>query len=112
MREKYLESIRKACVAANPEISMCQRCEKSPPIQSDFCGDGLAHIIQNRPIRLADMLLAIGDTGYSNALLSAMIHKDGTFGILGVVWDLFKDLDGQSDPTVKFIASLLTGDTV
>lgn len=68
------------------------------------------HNVPNEEERftLADILLAMSKTGYGNTLLTAMIHKDGDFGILDVVWDLRKDnLNEQSDETIDFIHQII-----
>lgn len=64
--------------------------------------------ILGRPIRLADILLAISKTGLVSSLLSCMVHKDGTFTCLDFSWNLKDDsLDQQSPETLAFLINLL-----
>lgn len=98
--------IREACIRANPEINMCQRCENGVPIHSDFCKDGLAHLIVHRKVRLADVLLAYKESkrgevlgqGKRETMILRIVYK----------WDLKKDsLESQSPETLSFLSSLL-----
>lgn len=74
-----------------------------------------ASIVDNRlneldlgTIYLSDILLALSKTGYGNALLGVMIHKDGEFGILDFLWNCNKNsLAEQSDDCKVSIANLL-----
>lgn len=91
-----LDLIREACVKANPEIvvwspTVNEKERKAP-----------------RPIRLADVLLAIPE-GF--ALDSQGYFCEGDYnGYVpnGLKWNLRNDsLESQSKDTIKFIASLL-----
>lgn len=57
-------------------------------------------------ITLADILCAIGNNGFSNALLSCMVHSDNTFGLLDIVWNLTTDYDGQTQETKESIGKI------
>lgn len=95
MKDSLLEQVRRAVIAVVPEI----HSTFTRPERWEY----------DRPITLADVLQAIGKAGYSNALLTCMIHKDDTFGILDVAWDLTKSLDEQEpevlDPLHKILCT-------
>lgn len=113
MREKHLESIRKACVAANAENDgtfNCDNCER-PML---------------RPLRLADVLLAMGkrknvepltvdeygnfEIGHKKQYVTVREHPHLS---KEAKWNLRDDrLEALKDEDLAFIASLLTGDTV
>lgn len=93
MQEQNIETIRKACIAANPEI-----------VQPVYDG---ANTYIDRPIHLADVLLAMDerlDTPFfpdANEWELFLFHK----------WNLHKDtLTDQSDETLSFLAKLLTNE--
>lgn len=108
MREKHLEVIRAACIKANPEI------EKRERVLAEF-GAGYFH-----PIRLADVLLAIGgEKGQTKGLvvntlgqMTVMELIEGGLAVRSlpdiiVEWNLRRDdLTQQSDECVAFVASL------
>lgn len=98
---KPVDIIRAAAIAVNPEIEKEYYGYFDKFGVLDWGDYGI------RPIRLTDVLLALSKTGYANALLTMMIHKDGAFGILDIVWDLRADLDGQSETTKISLAELL-----
>lgn len=100
MREQHIEVVRKACVAANPEIVESHQGEEDGEI---------VWIEIFRPIRLADVLLAMGRKWRING---SGYFDDGTGKVLGTpdpYWNLCaNDLTQQSDETLKFLADLLT----
>lgn len=137
-----LETIRAACIKANPEIVELKfGCEVSyegwecilldVPRQNpamwvlaqsktlpDEETDGEVYIpdceIIGRPIRLADVLLAIGkdekDIYFKNSDTTIpkwkIIHSDITGSSIG--WNLLKDdLTLQSDETIDFLSTLI-----
>ena len=87
-----IDKIREACIKANPEIE--QICG----------GEDVAHFCPNcsnkigRPIRLADVLLAIGEVRPD--FLLAVGHPAN--------WNLKDDnLENQSEETIGFIHNLI-----
>lgn len=124
MREQNIEVIRKACVAANPEIMElkfgCEmRCKgkmlryigkdngSSALIVDDgslLFVDAIGEVeILGHPIRLADVLEAARKVGYNST-------EDWLAVITGIVtrYDLHKDsLTDQSDVCLAFLAALL-----
>jgi hypothetical protein len=138
--KNQIEDIRKACVEANPDILKLEfGCEVewdgsffflqqnkrdaymffSPNECDTFCVD--LHIVDNevcedgfkiigRPIRLADILVAIS----KRDTVIYSIHTDGTFltksGDTGVKYNLpADDITLQSPETISFIHNLLYG---
>jgi hypothetical protein len=93
------ETIKKRIQELCPDVMpMCERCENAVPITSDFCKDGLTHLIQQRRITLAVVLRAIGDK---------KLRKDDAWEIV-CLWNLEHDnFDQQSDECKQFIGSLL-----
>jgi hypothetical protein len=131
-RTDNIAAIRAACIKANPEIEgksghcICGHefwCHAQHNVskkefenrKSDLYKPDCTHCVCTnyhqligRPIRLADVLLAIGDIPHTHFL------KDDTYGIHGdaakivLDWRLrTDDLEQQSDTTLSFIASLL-----
>lgn len=108
--QEKIEAIRKACAKANPEI-IVEGCESgiSPCAcwwHKNYPPDGNKF----RPIRLADVLLAIDDKSsrerYTVDCLGGF-KKVGTKWII-CNWNLRKDsLEEQSEETVAFIYDLL-----
>lgn len=92
---KDIEIIREACIKANPELNLDDHC---------YCGRGFEKVI-----RLADVLLAIGNTGGSGYGIKGDISKGaGTLEIASnIFWNLREDLEGQPPETLSFLASLL-----
>ena len=97
-----LQQIREACIKANMEgFGMVGKVEISPYM---------------RPVRLADVLLAMSQTGTvtkgANFLVNVVEigHGVGGSGLFqDVRWNLKDDnLDNQSSETIDFIHSLLT----
>lgn len=55
------ERLREECNKRLPERTpKCVRCENIVPKHSDFCRDGLAHLIENRPLSITDVLRVLG----------------------------------------------------
>jgi hypothetical protein len=102
-RDQQLETIRQACIKANKEIVTTHLpTEKFNPYETE------------RPIRLADVLLAIGD---NNPKVNG-IRANGGFMRIGrfqqrntnytLFWNLrTDDLTAQSNDTIEFLANLL-----
>jgi hypothetical protein len=98
MNEK-LEAIRRKCIEANPEIEI---------IDSRI---GLRQII-GRPIRLADVLLAINNPNAVGLLTGVSGVNDDYSGNLEYedepLWNLrADDLNSQSEETIEFLVGLL-----
>ena len=93
---KNLQIVRGAVIKANPEI-MEIRVRKLCK-EHGFGNDKCHCIARQRPIRLADVLLAIGEIRPD--FLLAVGHLAS--------WNLRKDnLEEQSEETINFLASLL-----
>lgn len=105
-----LEAIQRACIAANPEIVIEERehysGEQEPAIEAVI-----------RTIRLADILLAIGEKiGLGGDVIA--VDSDGTFhqendvgdfSCKNVNWNLRQDdLTKQSPECIDFLSELLT----
>lgn len=95
-KEENIEIVRAACVAANPTIlkNDCRLCE------GEYDGE--------RPIRLADVLLAIRDNTGMNR---PHVHINGEGLEIGHsrFWNCRKDdLTEQSEETLHFLATLLS----
>lgn len=131
MRDEQIAAIRAACIKANPEIekewSDCKvcsgvgftaeheggqacyegECNNCPvQVQCDPCmGSGK---VLGRPIRLADVLLAIREI--KRPIAQAMVNTwwDRQERKLLETYDLMHDnLTAQSDETLSFLAKLL-----
>ena len=130
-----LEIIRKACIKANPEImELGEGCIVKyrgfhPMVIGRYearsiADDGIVEIngeeyevenILGRPIRLADVLLALKDKNKLGERIA--VNQDGEFILTttkenwffyGEKWDLKNDnLESQSEETIKFLANLL-----
>lgn len=91
-RQQQIEIIRKACAAANPQVEILMGQEMS--------------VYYIRPIRLADVLSAIGN-------VDARVKVDGDkLKVFAdetmLTWNLRKDdLTEQSDECVEFLAEIL-----
>jgi hypothetical protein len=107
MCDQHIAAIRAACIKANPEI------EKT--VGWGRHGDRL---IDDRPIRLADVLLAIGEKAKSVGIDGFVeVDQYGTFWMSArivenemrqVNWNLRQDdLTLQSDECITFLASEL-----
>lgn len=118
--QQKLEAIRKACVAANPSITIEQTALERV---SEICfeltlgeEDGLSTMPDtNRPIRLADVLLALNqksETHWYWSVNTTGAWFDGRQSVTHILceWDLRNDdLSKQSEETVDFIHGLLEG---
>jgi hypothetical protein len=119
--EQNIEIIRKACIEANPDIKSKYHVSTGNNLRCSLCGEldnyDNAGKCQNgviRPIRLADILLAIAKFGDYYT-----IDVDGRFifgkewikesnDVLALTWNLRKDsLTDQSEETITFLANLL-----
>ncbi len=134
--ENKIETIRRACIAANPSIlDLVFGCKVKralsegggfecsvigldgntalvsyAPYQENYEGrhyDKIEHLeIIGRPIRLADVLLAIKSPFYINAYgqMESMGKDNG-----GISWDLkHDDLNLQTQKTINFLYDLLS----
>jgi hypothetical protein len=98
-----LQFIREKCIAANPEIRVDDHC---------FCGRTF-----DRPIRLADVLLAIGkhlEIAYAcdeaGWFWKDNDEGDGDWNLIGSSgrWNLrADDLEKQREETINFLYKLL-----
>ncbi len=136
--KEKLEAIRQACIKANPEIVELKfGClisgfghHRSPVVCLDKDYTAFLHaptLITNdktknvqanyeiigRPIRLADVLLALHRTSRTqnvsiNTLVGTMMNHNFTRDDLNKHWDFYKDsLDEQPEETISFIYELL-----
>lgn len=131
-----IQFIREKCIAANPEIVELKcGCEASDRYGNDWVYNGwewwgkeklMKNIgtelaIVGRPIRLADVLLAIHGRYHHGDVVDVRILPSGTFQKMytgtvmpgdwdyGPVWNLrADDLEKQSEETINFLAELLT----
>lgn len=100
-----IDLIRQKCVEANPEIEIWEEGDNVPDV---------------RPIRLADVLLAIGKIDRLNVDVPQVVFVSarGYFSMLtvqhtidvnyGKQWNLQKDsLEEQDEETLAFLADLL-----
>ena len=113
-----LEKIRAKVILAVPELAYECDCEATESNPEAVCKNALSNI-PCRPIRLADVLLAIDKVvgGYAYAvsedghiLLQHKVDELGriTFEGTGVYWNLRKDsLEDQSPEVINFISSIL-----
>lgn len=121
-----LEIIRAACVKANPEIEIDEwfvcpihgRID-SPIGHSTGCRENVHTEPEYRPIRLADVLLAVRETNQSWYVRNDGVFfewekftdgGDGHHGVKSsyIVWNLrTDDLEQQSPETLAFLANLL-----
>jgi len=99
MNNQKLELIRQKCIEAHGE------CEH--PINAGArCQFGCC---QNRPIRLADVLLAIEPGIYLDVSGGFFKHDARGVRIYFAIWNLRKDdLNSQSEETIDFLAGVLT----
>lgn len=109
----HLESIRGACIEANPEIEK-QKCVMCGYVDCDRSTTGCPAYI-GRPIRLADILIAL-ETYSILGGWQFMVDVCGDFYALPdgnnpqikSRWNLRKDnLEDQSEECLAFLASLL-----
>lgn len=102
-KQEKLEAIRGVCIAANSDIER--------PAGRGRHGDFL---VEDRPVRLADILLAIEKTkeGTEVAIDTMgefrMRDRDGYHETQQIWWNLYKDnINDQSDEFINFAYSLL-----
>jgi hypothetical protein len=107
-RDEQLAAIRQKCIAANPNILCCDVCGKE---YQDSCFINHAGQKMRRPIRLADVLLAmIAHSHYpkmetsGTALVFFALDNETVLGTYDLRTD---DLTQQSEETVAFIHSLI-----
>jgi hypothetical protein len=108
--EQQKEIILKACVAANPEIWI-----QLGSVENDRIGLTLYNEEYTgfRPIRLADVLLALGGRNEHDIGKVVGLEMDGdiygpTLATTKPLWDFHSDdLEHQSPPTIAFLANLL-----
>lgn len=92
-RDQQITAIRAACIKANPDTGWS-------PLQYMLGGE-VGRVA--RPIRLADVLLAITNLGRPLATRGRSLMIDAL-----VYWDLMQDdLTQQSDECVAYLAHLL-----
>lgn len=121
-RQEQLDLIRQKCIEINPSI-LCVDCEGvGYQVEGDHNGEPVQ--VQcpchERPIRLADILLAIESSflAASKNVEEVVIAETGSFGVVRnetqqvawhpIYWKLRKDnLTEQSDECIKFLAELL-----
>jgi hypothetical protein len=123
-RDQKIADIRAACIKASPEIrELCTNCQerlengkhKYGPTRIGTIGCSEKHV-HFRPIRLADVLLAID----KNDEVVVNVDTEGVFAYWksppkgggnyrrGATWNLRKDdLTQQSDECISFLAELL-----
>lgn len=111
-----LEKIRTRCIEANPDglysVWVCTECHRiyekaQEESVCEECPDGYLEL-KERPIRLADVLLAM-ERFAPNVML---IHTSGTFYVSNhrqeSAWNLSTDdLEAQSPETIEFIGKVL-----
>lgn len=104
MEDKTKAKIQELCPDVMPT---CERCENAVPITSDFCKDGLAHLIQQRRITLAVVLRAMSKVGVMTRGANALINIIDV-NAPDIRWNLEHDnYDQQSEETKRFIGELL-----
>jgi hypothetical protein len=113
-RDQHLQTIREACIKVSPN----GQWKEVGSITNDADGNLVVNL-QDRRIRLADVLLAIWQVNPANRT-NVVVESAGTFVItswhgvessrsLGPEWNLPKDdLTQQSDECLAFLADLLT----
>lgn len=131
-RSQQIEVIRAACVKANPEIDSsvphCGSCLDEKDLGygdgMDFCCCLAPHVKHPRPVRLADVLLAIkqkdtdmertveemfgGGGAVCNYLYSALQAFASMASIRKEFWNLHSDdLTLQNDDTISFLYELV-----
>jgi hypothetical protein len=123
-RDQKIADIRAAAIKANPEIdkelSVCPEClgnghPTGAHMDTPCNCPGSVGILEGRPIRLADVLLAIGHIIKARGSQFGFITVDsygciwkGTPHEIACEWNLRKnDLTEQSDECISFLAELL-----
>lgn len=107
-KKENIEIIRKACVAANPQVGNYDVCPCGMSDCQNF-RDGRI----DAPIRLADVLLAVPHLKPKDHrnIVRGQAESVGNVGFMTVIceWNLRKDdLTEQSDECLTFLADLLT----
>ena len=116
-RDQQLAAIRAACIRANPEIIersyyLCATCQmkfSSLGMHNRACKGGATKHDKLRPIRLADVLLALGNKQYEVSLGGrlAVFFKPLTDKEI-FAWRIHKDdLAQQIEECVAYLAQLL-----
>lgn len=98
------EAIRQKCIKANPNrIHFC--CKYGTYDDNEFCDYCLEHA---RPIRLADILLAIDEKNRVAGMKGwNLITVDAAFKIISLYDLRADDLEQQSEETINFLYKLL-----
>lgn len=105
MQDKIKKRIQELVPSVMPR---CERCEMVVPIGSDFCKDGLAHLVQQRKITLAVVLMAIQKLFREGTLQGGYNNTIIAFGDTAWRWNLEKDnYDDQTQETRDFIGVIL-----
>ena len=99
-----LKALRELIIAANPK-------QLSRSIIPDNCGCSTVIFTLPEPITLAEILMAIDFGGFTiRTNKKEMIFRLNT-GFLGqdiiIIWDLSKDLGGQSPETIQKLLTLM-----
>lgn len=99
-REQQIAAIRAACIKANPEI-VAQTYRGSE-------NTGYEIEITDRPIRLADVLLALPDDSFGWGGISRKYLFFNSDASRSAEWNLrTDDLTAQTDECIAFIHSLI-----
>ncbi len=94
-RSQNLEVVRKACVEANPNKNW-MRIDNGREYEEE-------------PVRLADVMNTLNRDGRFERRSGSSVRfyfyrsRDAAF-----IWNLLKDLDGQTDSTLQFLADILS----
>lgn len=110
-----IEKLKEKIIAANPEIigdwSGCEVCGT----MCGICDDRFFKEKIGRPIRLADVLLAMKNDNIPLVEEDSWNVKVGTYDVATLIqiWNLKDDnLDEQSIETIQFLYDLLVGGDV
>lgn len=117
--EKQKEEIRSACIKANPEIETDWTATTVLGTSPEHYPARKGIVVKGRPIRLADVLLAIykkaqtlavGDVVMNDGQPAHAIHwRDEKWMDVLYKWNLYEDdLDKQRDVAVSLIHGLIT----
>lgn len=106
-----ITKLKEAIQQANPEIMTAQHNECRCGVGKPFGDKCNCEEWTPRPIRLADVLMAIDKKyrydGYVYIdMMGKFLEKED--GKILAYWNLKETLDNQSDPTKKFLTELLT----
>lgn len=105
-----LQKIKEACIKANTEIAE-QPCTHKLMADENGCPFG----VHEREIRLADVLLAIGEKDVAFSVTQrgnfVLLKESTTMAVQvngkNLVWNLKETLDNQSPETIDFIFKTL-----